>query len=119
MSRPSRCPNCSSGPTSRSGRLCYRPLTPLVYDRDRTARLFGFSYKLEMYKPVAEREFGHFVLPILHDGLLVGRLDSERDRKTNELVVRKLHWEGRTPPATVRGAVNQAVDELREFVRSG
>ena len=95
------------------------PFDPLAYDRDRTARLFDFSYKLEMYKPVAEREFGHFVLPILHNGELVGRLDSERDRKSNELVVRKLHWEGRKPVAPVVSAVNQAVDELREFVRTG
>ena len=96
------------------------PFDPLVYDRDRTARLFYFSYKLEMYKPVAEREFGHFVLPILHNDQLVGRLDSERDRKKNELVVRKLHWEGgKGPTASVRAAVNQAVEALREFVRTG
>ena len=96
------------------------PFDPLVYDRDRTARLFGFSYKLEMYKPKGEREFGHFVLPIVHDGQLVGRLDSERDRKANQLVVRKLHWEtGKTPSAAARAAVDQAIDELRAFVRAG
>jgi uncharacterized protein YcaQ len=96
------------------------PFDPLVYDRDRAARLFGFSYRLEMYKPVAEREFGHFVLPILHNADLVGRLDSERDRKSNELVVRKLHWESKKPPAReVRAAVDGAIDELAEFVRAG
>lgn len=96
------------------------PFDPLVYDRDRTARLFGFKYKLEMYKPVSEREFGHFVLPIVHDGTLVGRLDSERDRKRNELVVRKLHWVGSKPPAApARKAVDQAIDALKEFVRTG
>jgi uncharacterized protein YcaQ len=96
------------------------PFDPLVYDRDRTARLWGFKYKLEMYKPVAEREFGHFVLPILHGADLVGRLDSERDRKKNELVIRKLHWEGARPPAApVRKAVDQAVESLKEFVRTG
>ena len=96
------------------------PFDPLVYDRDRTARLFDFSYRLEMYKPKAEREFGHFVLPIVHDGALVGRLDSERDRKANELVVRKLHWEGGKPPnAATRTAVDQAIDELKAFVRAG
>lgn len=95
------------------------PFDPLVYDRERTARLFEFAYKLEMYKPVAQREFGHFVLPVVHQERLVGRLDSERDRKSNELVVRKLHWEGKAPASPVRGAVNQAVDELREFVRAG
>jgi Uncharacterized protein conserved in bacteria len=95
------------------------PFDPLVYDRERTARLFGFAYKLEMYKPKEQREFGHFVLPILHGDQLVGRLDSERDRKKNELVVRKLHWEGKTPAASVRAAVDQAVESLKDFVRTG
>ena len=65
------------------------------------------------------REFGHFVLPILHDKQLVGRLDSEGDRKRNELVVRKLHWEGGKKSAATVTAVNQALDELRAFVRTG
>lgn len=95
------------------------PFDPLVYDRDRTERLFGFSYKLEMYKPKEKRKFGHFVLPILHDDRLIGRLDSERNRKTNELVVRQLHWEEKTPDARTRAAVDHAVDELAAFVRAG
>jgi uncharacterized protein YcaQ len=96
------------------------PFDPLVYDRDRTARLFGFAYKLEMYKPVANREFGHFVLPILHNSELVGRLDSERDRKKNELVVRKLHWErDEKPKAATRDAVDAAIADLAAFVKAG
>jgi uncharacterized protein len=95
------------------------PFDPLVYDRDRTQRLFGFSYKLEMYKPKAERQFGHFVLPILHANGLIGRLDSERDRKKNELVVRQVHWEGKTPDARTRKAVDAAIDTLASFVRGG
>lgn len=96
------------------------PFDPLVYDRDRTARLFGFSYKLEMYVPRADRQFGHFVLPIVHDGHLVGRLDSERDRKANELIVRKLHWEGgKAPGAAASRAVDKAVADLANFVRAG
>ena len=96
------------------------PFDPLVYDRERTERLFGFKYKLEMYKPKEEREFGHFVLPILHGSELVGRLDSNRDRKTNELEVIKLHWEGgKAPSGATRKAVDQAIDGLKEFVRAG
>jgi hypothetical protein len=95
------------------------PFDPLVYDRARTERLFGFSYKLEMYVPKAERKFGHFVLPIVHDNELVGRLDSERDRKTNELLVRKLHWEGSEPTGRARRAVDRAVAELAAFVKAG
>ena len=95
------------------------PFDPLVYDRDRTERLFGFTYKLEMYKPKDKRQFGHFVLPILHGEQLIGRLDSERDRKTNELIVRQVHWEGKTPAAATRKAVDRAVEELAAFVRAG
>ena len=116
-----RCPRRWSRPTRSAVRTTLlSPFDPLVYDRDRTARLFDFSYKLEMYKPKDEREFGHFVLPIIHDGALVGRLDSERDRKTNELVVRKLHWEGgKAPNTATRAAVDQAIDNLKAFVRAG
>jgi uncharacterized protein YcaQ len=110
-----RTPDRSGGRTT-----LLSPFDPLVYDRERTERLFGFSYKLEMYVPKAERQFGHFVLPILHGSELVGRLDSERDRKANELVVRKLHWEDSAKPsAATRASVDRAIDVLKEFVRRG
>ena len=95
------------------------PFDPLVYDRERTERLFDFRYKLEMYVPKAERQFGHFVLPIVHDRQLVGRLDSNRDRKTNDLVVSRLHWEGGRAPRGAKSAVEKAIAELAEFVRRG
>ena len=95
------------------------PFDPLVYDRERTEWLFDFNYKLEMYVPKGERKFGHFVLPIVHDYGLVGRLDSERDHKTNELVVRQVHWEKKPPTAAAKKAVDQQIAELSEFVRSG
>lgn len=95
------------------------PFDPLIYERERTERLFDFRYKLEMYVPKAERQFGHFVLPIVHDRRLVGRLDSERDRSTNELVVKQVHWEDRKPGAAARKAVVQAIANLAEFVRNG
>ena len=50
----------------------------------------------------------------------IARLDSERDRKKNELIVKKLHWEGDAEPGSAtRAAVAQAIDDLREFVAGG
>ncbi len=95
------------------------PFDPLVYDRERAAQLFDFEYKLEMYVPKAERQFGHFVLPVLYGNELVARLDSERDRKTSELVVRQLHWEAERPGAQVRRAVDAAIADLAAFVNAG
>lgn len=91
------------------------PFDPLVYDRDRTLQLFAFEYKLEMYVPKEERQFGHFALPVLHDSRLVGRLDAEMDRKAGVLVVNRLHWEG-APTARVRAEVDRAIGELADFL---
>lgn len=112
-------PNALDAPGETSRTTLLSPFDPFVYDRERTERLFGFKYKLEMYVPKQDRQFGHFVLPILHDDRLIGRLDSERNRKTNELVVRQLHWEAKTPDKRTRGAVDRAVSELAKFVRAG
>lgn len=108
----------SGSSRSASRTTLLSPFDPLVYDRERTERLFGFKYRLEMYVPKAERQFGHFVLPIVHDNELVGRLDSERDRKTNELLVRKLHWDSDVDAAT-RVAVDEVIRNLAAFVSSG
>ena len=55
--------------------------------------MWGFRYKLEMYVPKEERQFGHYVLPILHHERLPGRLSAAMDRKANVLQVEGLHWE--------------------------
>jgi len=92
------------------------PFDPLIYDRERTLNVFDFDYKLEMYVPKAERQFGHFTLPVVHDNELVGRLDSEVDRKANVLVVNRLSWEDGQPKAAARVAVDAAIAELAAFV---
>src|SRR3954452_2518341 len=103
-----------SSATSRTTLLS--PFDPLVYDRERSKELLDFEYKLEMYVPKEERKFGHFTLPVVHDNELVGRLDSEVDRKQRALVVNGLHWETQRPGAQVRRAVEAAIEELADFV---
>ena len=48
------------------------PFDRLVYDRERAAELFGFRYRLEMYVSPAKREYGYYVLPLLHGTELIG-----------------------------------------------
>ena len=63
------------------------PFDPVVWDRKRAEQLFNFSYRLECYTPAPKRQYGYFVLPLLHQGKLVGRMDSKMHRKSRELEI--------------------------------
>lgn len=69
------------------------PFDPVVWDRKRAEQLFNFSYRLECYTPAPKRQYGYFVLPLLHKGQLVGRMDAKMHRKTGELEVIALYLE--------------------------
>jgi uncharacterized protein len=61
------------------GPLLIGPFDNLIWDRDRTRRLFGFDYTFEAYKPQAQRIHGYYVLGLLEDGRFLGRADLRRD----------------------------------------
>ncbi|HEX6194756.1 MAG TPA: crosslink repair DNA glycosylase YcaQ family protein [Jiangellaceae bacterium] len=67
------------------------PFDRLIHDRVRAKELFGFEYILEMYKPKDKRRWGYFALPIVHDDMLIGKLDATADRKAGALVVNAIH----------------------------
>ncbi|QIK13276.1 winged helix-turn-helix domain-containing protein [Leclercia sp. 29361] len=69
------------------------PFDPVVWDRKRAEQLFNFSYRLECYTPAPKRQYGYFVLPLLHKGQLVGRMDAKMHRKTGELQIIALFLE--------------------------
>ncbi len=69
------------------------PFDPVVWDRDRARTLFGFAYTLECYRPASKRRYGYFVLPWLHRGRLVARMDAKAHRRDGVFEVRSFHFE--------------------------
>lgn len=69
------------------------PFDPLIRDRARTRRLFGFDYTIEIWVPAAKRKYGYYVLPILESQRFTGRVDVKADRKRGVLRVLGLWWE--------------------------
>jgi len=91
------------------------PFDNLIIDRERTQRLFGFHYRMEIYVPRAARRYGYYVLPVLHGDRLVGRVDPAMDRARGRLVVNAVHAQP-DAPATAGPAVAAALEELAAFL---
>ena len=69
------------------------PLDNLLWDRDLVEMLFGFRYRWEVYKPVVDREYGYYVLPVLYGDRFIARFEPGRDKKSKALVIKNWWWE--------------------------
>jgi uncharacterized protein YcaQ len=87
-------------PRRIAGQALLAPFDPLIWERGRTERLFGFRYRIEIYVPAEKRAHGYYVLPFLMDGALVARADLKSDRQAGVLRVQSVHLEPGAPPET-------------------
>jgi hypothetical protein len=80
-------------PTSRLRVLS--PFDPVLRDRIRLERIFGFDYAIEIYVPAPKRKYGYYVFPLLEGSRFVGRVDMKADRAKDALAVKALWMEKR------------------------
>lgn len=92
------------------------PFDPVIRDRNRLSRLFGFEYRVEMFVPAAKRKWGYYVFPILEGHRFVGRIEIKADRRKSVLNVinfwpeEGVHW-----PASRHEKLASEVERMRKF----
>lgn len=102
-------------PTTRLRVL--NPFDPVIRDRNRLSRLFGFDYRVEMFVPAAKRIWGYYVFPILEGHRFVGRIELKADRKNSVLTVinfwpeERIHWS-----ASRHEKLVSELERMRRFV---
>jgi uncharacterized protein len=104
--------DAADGPVD--GRALLSPFDSLLWERDRTERLFGFRHSFELYVKAPNRQYGYYVLPFLLADTLVGRVDLKADRARQTLLVLGAFAE---PSADLPTVAGELAVELRELAR--
>jgi uncharacterized protein YcaQ len=93
------------------------PFDPVLRDRARARRLFGFDYRFEAFVPGPKRQHGYYVLPILEGDRLVGRLDPKFERRESLLKIHQIYWEPSVRVTRLRRkGLNEALERLARLI---
>jgi uncharacterized protein len=103
-------------PRSISSTALLSPFDSLIWERQRTERLFGFHYRLEIYTPAPQRQHGYYVLPLLWNEQLVARVDLKSDRQRSRLQVRGGSLEAGVKVRTVLEPLAQQLQQMAQWL---
>lgn len=92
------------------------PFDPLVWERNRTERLFGFSYRLEIYTPAPRRKYGYYVLPFLEGDRFSARVCLKADRSRSLLLVNTAYAEAPIDDMQTTAALRHELEALASFL---
>jgi len=91
------------------------PFDPMLRDRKRAERLFGFHYRIEVFVPEPKRKYGYYVFPVLEGERLIGRIDMKAFRAEDRLQVTAFWPEQGVRPS--KGRLAKLDGELARMAR--
>jgi uncharacterized protein len=93
------------------------PLDNLLWDRGLIRSLFGFDYVWEVYKPLAERKYGYYVLPVIYGDAFIARFEPGKDKETGRLLIKQWWWEpGVEPTRAMKAALIECFRSFAGFL---
>ena len=95
-------------PTPTTRLRVLSPFDPVLRDRARAQRIFGFDYRIEVFVPEPKRKYGYYVFPLLEGDRFAGRIDMKAERDKDRLAVKALWLEPRLALSKARQAKLEA-----------
>jgi uncharacterized protein YcaQ len=90
LARPGLADLAAAAPEPPGRLRVLSPFDPVLRNRDRARRLFGFDYRIEIFVPAPRRRYGYYVFPLLEGDRFVGRIDMKAHRDEGALRVAAL-----------------------------
>lgn len=103
-------------PRRARGTTLLSPFDSLIWYRPRVERLWDFHYRIEIYVPEPQRVYGYYVLPFLHDGDLVARVDLKAGRRDRTLQVKGAFAEEGVDKKSVARALRKELDLIADWL---
>ena len=114
--RPAYLDPAARQPRKVEARALLAPFDPLIWERDRTHRIFDFFYRIEIYTPLAKRTHGYYVLPFLLGDRLVGAGRSQGRPRHSRLLAHAVHVEDGHRRAEVAGPLREELRLMADWL---